>query len=94
MMPLPSSPPSGKRPGKQIRGELGLRGSKLVRAAETICGEGRRSLEAVEFRRLRGHTHAGSSRRPPTTCVLLLPPCFPGFPDRGGEAKNGPEGPF
>ena len=49
MTPVPSSQPSRKSPGKQIRGGLGLWGSKLTRAADATCSEFRRSPEPVEF---------------------------------------------
>jgi len=49
MTPLPSSQPSGRRLGKQIRGRLGLRGSKLIRTADTTCSKFRRSPEPVGF---------------------------------------------
>ena len=41
-----------------------------------------------------GHTYAESGRTPATIFFLSLPPCFPSFGERGGEAKNCPEGPF
>jgi hypothetical protein len=38
--------------------------------------------------------HAERRREHARLCFLLLPPCFPGFADRRGEAKNGPAGPL
>ena len=48
----------------------------------------------AELSHTRGFTHAESNRAPATTCVPVLPPCFPRFGHGSGEAKNGPEGPF
>ena len=39
----------------------------------------------------RDTTHAEGSREPAAVFFLLLPPCFPGFRIRVGEAKNGPD---
>ena len=91
MTPLLSPKTSGELPGKQIRKGLRLGGSKCVLDANKSCSvfAGRDRL-----RQARGLTPAESGRAPATTCFLLLPPCFPGFPQRVGEAKNGPEGPF
>ena len=84
----------GEAPGKQTEGGVGsgeacgfARGHSLSNGLAHLLGP-------AGCDRVRGVTHAKGVRAPATTCFLLLPPCFPGFPDRGGEAKNGPEGPF
>ena len=89
MTPLLSPKTSGKRPGKQIRKGLGLRGSKRVRDADKSCSGFARSLEAAGYDSFGAVTHAESGRAPATTCFLLLPPCFPRFPrPRRGSKKR------
>src|SRR5579883_247782 len=66
--------------GKQARSRRG----QVMRRVRPFAGRG-------WLRQVRSFTPAESGRAPATTCFLLLPPCFPGFPDQGGEAKNGPE---
>ena len=41
-----------------------------------------------------GYTYAESGRTPATIFFLSLPPCFPGFAERRGEARNDLEGSF
>src|SRR5271156_4052205 len=69
--------------GKQAHSERG----HATQRVHAFTGSGR-------FRQLQGLIHAESSREPATTCFLLLPPCFPRFPDRGGEAKSTPKDAF
>jgi CHAD domain-containing protein len=44
------------------------------------------ALEAIHMPRV--------AVRPLRSSLCRFPPCFPGFAEPGGEAKNGPEGPF
>src|SRR5262249_52046348 len=60
---------------------------RLIERGSTLAGDG-------SFPRLLGLAYAESSREPATARFLLLPPCFPGIPDQGGEAGNGSDGPF
>lgn len=73
MTPLPAPQTSGRRPGKQIRQGLGLRGSTRVRDADKSCGEFARSPEAA------GYVGFGALPMPK---VAVRPPqhasyCFP-----------------
>jgi GNAT superfamily N-acetyltransferase len=77
------NPKGYQAPGKQAH----LRRGHVIQRVHAFAGSGR-------LRQLWGPTHAESGRAPATTCSLLLPSCFPGFPDGGGEAKGGPERPF
>jgi hypothetical protein len=93
MTRLPSPQPSGKRPGKQIRGGLGLWGSKRTHSAETTYSEFARSTETVICDGFGAITMPEAAAGPLQHAFCCFP-CFPGFVEPVGEAKNGPEGPF
>src|SRR5579883_2089684 len=69
--------------GKQARSRRG----QVMQRVRAFAGRG-------WLRQVRSFTPAESGRAPAATCFRLLPPCFPDFAGGGGEAKNGPEGPF
>ena len=87
MTPSPSRQTSGKRPGKQIREDLGLWGSKRTRDAGRSSSEFTRSLEAA------GYDSFGALPMPEVAArpLRLAFCCFPGFAERGGEAKTAPK---
>ena len=92
-----SQPVPGKRPGKQNRPRFGLRGSTEAPKARPLDGARRLALRPVvqaDKRRFGGAAHAESGPKPATLRFLLLPPCFPGFRARGGEAKTAPKDRF
>src|ERR1700733_6648683 len=75
----------------------GGRHSHLGKGAQRALRQAVRRSCAVAWsgtgRGIGGHTYAESGRVPATIFSLSLPPCFPGFAEPGGEARNGPGGP-
>jgi hypothetical protein len=75
----------------------GGRHSHLGKGAQRALRQAVRRSCAVAWsgtgRGIGGHTYAESGRAPATIFSLSLPPCFPGFAEPGGEARNGPGGP-
>ena len=90
MMALPSLKMPGKRLGKQTKGGVGLRGSVRVRTGDNLSNGLAHSLRPLACAKVGALLMPKAVRAPAATCFLLLPPCFPGFADRGGEAKDGP----
>ena len=94
-----SQPAPGQRPGKQNRPYFGLWGSPVTPSVNLRTGT--RPFSSQRPARAENRD-LGTAYMPkvaewpllPTSCFLLLPPCFPGFRAGVGEAKNGPEGPF
>ena len=84
----------GKAPGKQIREGFELWGSKRTRNADMPHSEFTRSLEAADYDSFGAPPMPKVAASPLRHASCCFPPCFPGFPDLGGEAKNGPDGPF
>ena len=90
-----SQPAPGKRPGKQNRPYFGLWGSPVAPSANLRPGARPFPSQASSAGGKSGFgdcIHAEGSRKPATSCFLLLPPCFPGFRARVGEAKTAPKG--
>jgi hypothetical protein len=92
MTSLPSSQPSGKRPGKQIRGHFGLRGSKLIRTADTTCSKFRRSLEPVEFVGFGAIPMPEAAAGPLQHASCCFPHASPVSSSRSGKQKTAPKG--
>ncbi|HUC10711.1 MAG TPA: hypothetical protein VL985_09840, partial [Stellaceae bacterium] len=76
--------------GKQIQDAVGIWGSAAIHHDGKQSIDLALSLEAAGCRTLEALGMPELATRPlrPGFC------CFPGFAERGGEAKNGPEGPF
>jgi len=76
--------------GKQIQDAVGIWGSAAIHHDGKQSIDLALSLEAAGCRTLEALGMPELAARPlrPGFC------CFPGFAERGGEAKNGPEGPF
>lgn len=91
----PSAP--GKRAGKQNGPRLGVRGSAMASKSSLRGGARQPPLPPVAEAENRGF---GMPPMPATAgsplffAFCCFPPCFPSFRVGGGEAKNGPEGPF
>ena len=92
-----ASPPAPrKRPGKQNRPRFGLRGSTEATKASALDGARRLALRPVIQAENGGLGELPCLKRPKARYFTLsaLPPCFPGFGARGGEAKTAPKDRF
>jgi hypothetical protein len=82
---------------RRSRDANGGRHSHLGKGAQRALRQAVRRSCSVAWsgtgRGIGGHTYAESGRAPATIFSLSLPPCFPGFAEPGGEARNGPGGP-
>ncbi len=91
MNSLPSLQPSGKRPAKQIRNRLELKGSKVSWAADTTCNRFKRSMEPVEFVGIGAMPRPEASDSPPQPASRCFPSASPTLPRRPGKQKAAPK---
>ena len=91
MTSLPSSQASGKRPEKQIRGHLGLRGSKLICAADTTFSKFRRSPEPVGFVGIGAIPMPEAAAGPLQHASCCFPHASPAPSSRSGKQKTAPK---
>ena len=94
MTRLPSPQTSGKRPGKQIRKGIRLRGSKRIRDAKTSGGGVTRSLEAAGFDRFMALPMPKMAARPLRHASCCFPHASPVFQTEAGKQKTTPKDRF
>jgi len=91
MTPLLSPKTSGKRPGKQIRKGLRLRGSKRFRDADKSCSGFARSLETAGYDRFRVLPMPEVAARPLRPAFCCFPHASPVFQTEAGKQKTAPK---
>ncbi len=91
MTPLLSPKTSGKRPGKQIRKGLRLRGSKRTRDADTSYSEFTRSLEAAGYDSFGALPMPKVAVRPLRHTPCCFPHASPVFLTEAGKQKTAPK---
>jgi hypothetical protein len=80
---------SGKRPGKQIRKSIRLRGSKRIRDADASCSGFTCSPEVVGYDSFGALPMAEAAARPLRPAFWCFPPASPVLPKSAGKQKTG-----